>query len=486
MAMAVVDAVARLREPAAGMPETLRALDVILAKLTPRDFAVRLWDGTLLPPESGERARFTLVLNHPFSLRRMIWPPGELTVAEAFVRGDFDLEGDIVEALTRRDQFHLGVRDALSLAPLAPVLLRGEAPAPLERAASLRGDKHSLSRDRDAVRHHYEAGNDFYALWLDSRMNYSCAYFPTPDTSLDAAQEAKLELICRKLRLRPGQRLLDIGCGWGGVAAYAAERYGVHALGITLSPAQAELARERVAGRGLSGTCRIEIADYRELQEEPFDAIASVGMVEHVGASQLRTYFEQAARLLRPGGVFLNHGISRIVPRDGFRAKLLRQGSFLQRYVFPDAELPFLHDMLDAALHAGLELRDVESLREHYVQTLRHWVARLEAQREAAVRSVGVETYRIWRLYMAGGAADFQRGRNGVYQSLFVKPDRGRSGLPLTRDDWFGRPLRARRTRALSSRTPASGTSSGARTTPGRPSGRRRGRPSRPSRRRGS
>ena len=445
MATAAREIEVRSATPGAGVAETVRALDVVLAKLHPRNFAVRLWDGTVIPPERGHRARFTLVLAHPAALRRMIWPPGELTAAEAFIRGDFDLEGDIVEALTRRHQLFIGAREAASLLALAPALLRARADdAPPERAARLAGEKHSPARDTAAVRHHYEAGNDFYALWLDSRMVYSCAYFPTPEATLDEAQEAKLELICRKLRLKPGDRLLDIGCGWGGLVSYAAERYGVRALGITLSAAQADLARERIAARGLSRLCRIEVADYREVREEPFDQVVSVGMIEHVGVSQLPVYFERAHQLLRPGGLFLNHGIAPDVPRDAsLRSRLLRQGGFIQRYVFPDSELPFLHETTEAALRAGLELRDVEALREHYALTLRHWVSRLEQHREEAIRSVGPTAYRIWRLYMAGGASDFQRGQNGVYQALYVRPDGGRSGLPLTRDEWFATPLLA-------------------------------------------
>jgi cyclopropane-fatty-acyl-phospholipid synthase len=429
------------RRPGSGTAakDTLRTLEVLFARIGPREFAVRLWDGATLPPAPGRDARFVLVLTHPASLLRMFWPPGELTAGEAFVRGDWDVEGDLVAALSLRGVVRLGPRELLALAPLAPALLRGAARAePLSRAASLRGGKHTPARDAAAVRHHYEAGNDFYALWLDERLVYSCAYFPEPTATLDEAQEAKLELLCRKLELAPGDRLLDIGCGWGGLVTWAAEHHGVSALGITLSPAQAELARERIAARGLGSRCRVEVADYRELRADPFDKVVSVGMVEHVGVARLPTYFRQASRLLRPGGLFLNHGIAPVVPREhGLRSHLLREGGFVQRYVFPDAELPFLHETAAAAVDAGLELRDVESLREHYALTLRHWLSRLEGRRPDAERAVGVTAYRIWRLYLAGAANDFERGQNTIFQALYVKPDRGRSGLPLTRDRWY-------------------------------------------------
>jgi cyclopropane-fatty-acyl-phospholipid synthase len=418
--------------------DTLRALEVLLAPLGPRDFTVRLWSGQTLPAAAGRAARFVLVLDSPGSLSRMLWPPGELTAAEAFVRGDWDVEGDLVAALALRARLRLGARDLLALLPLAPALLRGAASAaPPSRAAHLRGGKHTPGRDAEAVRHHYEAGNDFYALWLDARMVYSCAYFHDPAATLDAAQEAKLELICRKLRLEPGDRLLDIGCGWGGLVTWAAEHHGVSAVGITLSEAQAALARERVAARGLEDRCHVEVTDYRALAGETFDKVASVGMVEHVGVARLPIYFRQAFRLLRPGGLFLNQGIAPVVPRDSsLRSKLLRIGGFVQRYVFPDSELPFLHETVAAAVEAGLELRDVESLREHYALTLRHWLGRLEGSRAEAERAVGVTTYRIWRLYLAGAACDFELAQNTVFQALYVKPDRGQSGLPLARGGW--------------------------------------------------
>jgi cyclopropane-fatty-acyl-phospholipid synthase len=418
---------------------TLQAIGAFLARLHPRDFTVRLWDGRSLPPEEGATSRFTIILTHPASLRRMAWPPSEITVAEAFIRRDFDVEGDLVAALGLRHRWKIGPGEILALLPFARELFAAPPPAARERAARLRGGKHSWSRDAEAVRHHYDLGNDFYALWLDRRMVYSCAFFPEPETSLDDAQEAKLDLVCRKLRLREGERLLDVGCGWGGLVLHAAERYGVSALGITLSPRQAELARERVRAAGLARRVRIEICDYRRLREAPFDKIVSVGMVEHVGVAELPAYFRQAARLLRPGGLFLNHGISPLVPRDeGLRSKVLREGGFVQKYVFPDSELPFVHECAAAAVEAGLELRDVESLREHYALTLRHWLARLEGRQRELERIAGATTFRIYRLYLAGAAADFERAHQSVFQSLFVRSGAGPSGLPLTRAEWVG------------------------------------------------
>jgi len=299
--------------------------------------------------------------------------------------------------------------------------------------AKLRGELHSIERDRQAVTYHYNVPNDFYALWLDQRMVYSCAYFETADEELDAAQERKLDYLCRKLRLRPGERLLDIGCGWGGLVIHAAQRYGVEALGITLSQNQAMLANERIAQAGLQNRCRVEARDYRELNNtNGFDKLVSVGMFEHVGESRLPLYFRHAWQLLRPGGVFLNHGIAQRAtdPRP-------QDPTFLDRYVFPDSELVPVSATLRFAEEAAFEVRDVESLREHYIFTLRHWARRLELHRDQAFQVVDETTYRVWQLYLHGSAYAFAVGLLNIYQVLLLKPDSGRSGLPLTRKDWY-------------------------------------------------
>ncbi len=425
--------------------ESLRA---ILSRLfrdgKARDFAVRLWDGQVLPAETDAGPRFTLVLTHPGALRRMFVPPGELTLAESYLRGDFDIEGDMIAAMGLTTHFvGLTARDWLYLARQVMALPATRPPREFvdgRRAAKLRGLRHSRERDRAAVTYHYDVGNDFYSLFLGKWMAYSCAYFPTEATDLDAAQEAKLEHICRKLRLQPGERLLDIGCGWGGLLVYAAQKYGVQAVGINLSEPQVAYAREWIDRAGVSDRARVEIRDYRDLNpDEPFDKIVSVGMFEHVGRAKLPEYFEAAYRVLRPGGLFLNHGIAAQFSNSPgwIERALFQRGQFQQRYVFPDGELVPVSEALVVAEQAGFEVRDVESLREHYAHTLRHWVHNLEAHHEEAARLTDERTYRIWRMYMSAAAVGFDVGETNVFQALLSKSRHGKAEVPLTRADIY-------------------------------------------------
>jgi len=298
----------------------------------------------------------------------------------------------------------------------------------------MRGPRHSPARDLAAIRFHYDVGNAFFGLWLDRRLTYSCAYFETPETTLDTAQEAKLELICRKLRLRLGMRLLDIGCGWGSLVIFAAERYGVEATGITLSAAQAEWASAEIRSRGIGGQASVAILDYRDLVGlGQFDAIASVGMFEHVGRERMDAYFGAAFGALRPGGLFLNHGIATTATLQGLRARWMRfgDGGFVGRYVFPDGELVTVEDAAGFARRAGFELIDVQRLRPHYALTLKAWVERLEASADRARELAGEEIYRAWRLYMAARRG-FEEGSLDVAQLLLARPGTdGRAELPL-------------------------------------------------------
>lgn len=421
-----------------------------------RGFAIRYWDGSEEMPDragsAGGTVPFTIVLGSPAALRRAFLPPSELRLGQAYVRGDVDIEGNMEAAASLADTLRrrLAAPGTLARAMRQLLALPGDRASlqPRDRRPGLShvGLRHSRRRDRAAVRSHYDMGNDFYALWLDRDLVYSCAYFETGVEDIDTAQAAKLDLLCRKLRLRPGERLLDIGCGWGGLIRHAARYYGVDALGITLSEQQAALARERIAAEGLGDRCRVEIRDYREFPAGVmFDKVVSVGMFEHVGRSRLGEYFRTAARLTRPGGLFLNHGIVRAREHGAglvtlARRALWRQGAFIQRYVFPDGELVPVDVAVRCGERAGLETRDMESLREHYALTLRHWVRRLECAREAAVARVGEQAYRVWRLYMSASAYAFASGRIGLAQVLFARPDeRGRVSLPPTRADIYAR-----------------------------------------------
>ena len=408
-------------------------LDALLKDYLGSDFQVRLWDGSVWGDEI--HPLFTLVLKHPGALRAMFSSPSELTLGEAYIYDDFDIEGEIEAAFDLADYLLIQKRslwESFDLNERLAKLPKSDRPRAGIHLVELKRKEHSRDRDRQAITYHYDLPEEFYALWLESRLVYSCAYFNKPDEDLDSAQVRKLDYICRKLRLRPGERLLDIGCGWGALIMHAAANYGVECVGITLSVPQAEVARERLQAAGLNDRCRVEASDYRDIDhDQRYDKIVSVGMFEHVGESLLPEYFQRAWNLLRPGGVFLNHGIAH-------SAIYRRQGpSFVDRYVFPDGELVPLSTSLRAAELSGFEVRDVESLREHYALTLHHWVRRLENHAEEARRLTSDTTYRIWRLHMAGSVHGFRSGRLNIYQALLAKPVNGQSGLPLTRGDWY-------------------------------------------------
>jgi len=413
---------------------TVAFLDNLFARTPLEHVSIRLWDGTVWPDETPRAA--TVVLKHPGALRAMLENGTAKGLGEAFVRGDFDVEGDIEKAVEMA--VALETRPSGWLESLTNFYRMHRLPAvphkPAEPTGKRAGALHSPDRDREVVSFHYDLSNDFYQLWLDREMTYSCGYFETPDTPLDDAQDAKYRMLCRKLRLQSGQRLLDIGCGWGGFARFAARTCGVEVVGLTLSAKQSALAVERARDAGLSGQVKIEQCDYRNLEfSGEFDAVASIGMAEHVGRENLAEYFATVRSLLKPGGVFLNHAIG-----EAKRTKRFHGPSFIDAYVFPDSDIPPAPIVLEAAESMGFEIRDVENLREHYTLTLRHWVRRLEASAERARSLVGEQTYRVWRLYMAASAHGFDHGNLAIYQTLLAKPDAsGRAGVPLTRRDWY-------------------------------------------------
>lgn len=408
----------------------------LLQEYHPRDFAVEYWDGSRWDPEPGQFCRFTWHIRNPNVFRALLRADRQVALGEAFIHGDFDISGDILAIFPVAEyveQKHFGPGKKLRLGTLLLGLhskLREKEEA---ARAELRGRTHSKSRDREAVTFHYDLSNDFYKMWLDPAMIYSCAYFKSPDDSLETAQAQKVDYICRKLRLRSGERLLDIGCGWGGLIIHAARYYGVQAIGITLSEQQLNFAEKRIKDAGLSSRCEVRLLDYRDAHQlGEFDKLASVGMVEHVGESALHEYFRCAFQLLKPGGLFLNHGIG----RAGNRPKSAER-TFTDVYVFPDGEMIPIPTTLRCAEEAGFEVRDLENLREHYFLTLCQWLRRVENSMEPVTSLVGELKYRIWRLYLAGSAHYFQSGKLDLYQSLLVKCVDGRSGMSLTRGDWY-------------------------------------------------
>jgi cyclopropane-fatty-acyl-phospholipid synthase len=409
---------------------SIDVLTVLLGARLGRDAAVRLWDGTAI---AAPDAKFELLVNAPFALRAAFSPPMDLRPGEAFVEKWIDVSGDLesaVDAIERSTER----LSPIDLARIAAGIARLPRAPRASGSAHLTGATHSKARDAAAIGFHYDQPVEFYASFLGSQLVYSCAYWDDGVEDLDAAQRAKLEYSLDKLRLSPGMRLLDIGCGWGGLVIAAAQR-GVHALGITLSERQYEEARRRIDELGLGGLAHVERTDYRDLGGRRFDAIASIGMVEHVGRERLNEYFAIAYDALEPGGLFLNHGITGQT-RDGKGIRL--RNDFIGRYVFPDGDLVPVGMTLNAAESAGFEVRDVENLREHYARTLRAWVANLESNRDEAIAATSEHAYRVWRLYMTGSARNFGLGRLGLAQTVLAKPhEDGSSRIPATRRDLY-------------------------------------------------
>jgi cyclopropane-fatty-acyl-phospholipid synthase len=426
---------------------------------------IELWDGSTIEParraDEADEPPPTLIVRSPDALRRILWAPSELGLGRAYVAGDLDVPAgaDIVatlealsQALGRRARSQrFGLRSAKEAAVAAfRIGAVGRPLPPPRQEAHLRGWRHSLRRDASAIHHHYDTGNDFYRVVLGPSMTYSCARFVDDTVTLDEAQEAKHDLVARKLGLHARAtttgseapspaRLLDVGCGWGSMAIHAASRYGVSVVGITISQEQAKLARERVEAAGVGHLVDIRLQDYRELGDEQFDAISSIGMSEHVGSAKIDTYFAALRRALRPHGRLLNHAITTV------GGSKLGRASFVGRYVFPDGELIDVGDLVLAMERAGFEVRDVESLREHYARTLRAWVANLEDGWDDAVAAAdrdgepgdGLAKARIWRLYMAASAVGFTDGGIAIHQILGVVPDdRGGVAMPPTRREW--------------------------------------------------
>jgi cyclopropane-fatty-acyl-phospholipid synthase len=413
-------------------------LQELVGDYQPRDFAVRFWDGTFWEPEPGQSVRFTLVLNHPGALRKMFWPPRGLSLGKAYIYDDFDVHGDMVAFMLlgrhlafRRQE--LSVARKLRLGWRLWNLPRVERPQLGRQQASLSGEVHSIERDRAAISYHYDTSNEFFEKFLGPRVIYTSAVWDRPDEDLQTAQTRKLDSLFRKLRLKPGERLLDIGCGWGAPLIHAVRNFGVEGLGVTLSAKQAEWARNKIKEAGLDKRCRIEVCDYRQLDgRQPFDKIVMMEVGEHFGADQFAGYFRKCFELLRPGGALAIQQIT-LFGHEGM--PLARD--FSQHYIFPDGELVPISTLVRDAEKAGFDVRDVESIREHYRLTLKHWLGNLEAHHDELVELTDEATYRTFRLYLAGARMGFLTNVYNLHHLLVIKPDKFDSQVPLSRRDWY-------------------------------------------------
>jgi cyclopropane-fatty-acyl-phospholipid synthase len=396
-----------------------RQLRETLAQALPeRPFRLELWDGTTLVPTNGGGGP-TFRVRSPRALGHVLRAPGQLGLGRAYVSGDIEVD-DIDTVLEMLDSYSVPPLDAMGKAHLVAAAVRAGALRSVPRAPTAelrpRGRRHSRERDRRAVTHHYDVSNEFFRLILGESMTYSCAIFSRGAQTLEEAQRAKLELVCAKLGLRAGERVLDVGCGWGSFALHAAGEHGVHVTGITLSEPQAAVARERAAAAGLADRIDIRLADYRDLIGQEFDAIASIGMVEHVGSGNIDAYARQVGAALRPGGRLLNHGIARLRHGDP------EAGPFSERFVFPDAAPLHLSRVISALEAAGLEPTHAEGFRLDYVRTLREWAHNLEAHAERAELLAGPERMRVWRLYLRAARRGFENRFTSIFQVVAHRP----------------------------------------------------------------
>ncbi|WP_101788418.1 SAM-dependent methyltransferase [Nonomuraea indica] len=397
------------------------------------NIAFQAYDGSKAGPDGAE---VTLEVKSPIAVAYLAQAPGELGLARAYVAGHIDVHGDLYTLLDRmwnittNDLTAAGKLAAIRSLGLKPLLMRVPPPPQEVRRGALArlGSRHAKRRDAEAIHHHYDVSNRFYEWVLGPSMAYTCAVFPSEDATLEEAQEAKFDLVARKLGLKPGMRLLDVGCGWGGMALHAARHYGVKVLGVTLSRQQAEWAQRAIADAGLQDLAEVRHMDYRDVTETGFDAVSSIGLTEHIGKDNLASYFSFLYGKLKPGGRLLNHCITRPTGIE----KTFNKGGFINRYVFPDGELESVGHLIRRMEDTGFEIRHEENLREHYARTLRHWCDNLDAHWTEAVQEVGMGTARVWALYMAGCIVGFERNKVQLHQVLAVKLDEaGRSGVPL-------------------------------------------------------